>query len=70
MNAFMVWARKHRPIFSKADPSATNKEISVQLGIEWRKLSHEEKAPYYMDSKRLSYKHSNEFPGEVDRVFR
>ncbi|MGL5102346.1 MAG: hypothetical protein ACRC6N_07360 [Plesiomonas sp.] len=46
MNAFLVWSKIHRPIFCKANPNRSNKEISVLLGLEWSKLGHEEKAAY------------------------
>ncbi|KAI5085231.1 transcription factor Sox-14-like, partial [Silurus meridionalis] len=61
----MVWARIHRPIFSKANPSASSAEISMQLGAEWNKLSEKEKKPYYTDSWRLKQEHEQLFPDWV-----
>ncbi|KAJ1059907.1 hypothetical protein K5549_004345 [Capra hircus] len=63
MNAFMVWARIHRPALAKANPAANNAEISVQLGLEWNKLSEEQKKPYYDEAQKIKEKHREEFPG-------
>ncbi|NWH63410.1 SOX30 factor, partial [Geococcyx californianus] len=65
MNAFMVWARIHRPALAKANPHANNAEISVQLGLEWSKLTEEQKQPYYDEACRIKKKHSEEFPDWV-----
>ncbi|XP_009701453.1 PREDICTED: transcription factor SOX-30, partial [Cariama cristata] len=65
MNAFMVWARIHRPALAKANPAANNAEISVQLGLEWSKLTEEQKQPYYDEAQKLKQRHSEEFPGWV-----
>ncbi|NWS65553.1 SOX30 factor, partial [Crotophaga sulcirostris] len=65
MNAFMVWARIHRPALAKANPGASNAEISVQLGLEWSKLTEEQKRPYYDEAYRIQKKHSEEFPDWV-----
>nr|XP_028705695.1 transcription factor SOX-30 isoform X2 [Macaca mulatta] len=65
MNAFMVWARIHRPALAKANPAANNAEISVQLGLEWNKLSEEQKKPYYDEAQKIKEKHREEFPGET-----
>ncbi|KAG7321001.1 hypothetical protein KOW79_015416 [Hemibagrus wyckioides] len=64
MNAFLIWSRIHRPIFSMANPFASNAQISTQLGNEWRKLSEEQKAPYFAESWRLKWKHRQQFPGK------
>ncbi|NXY40844.1 SOX30 factor, partial [Ceuthmochares aereus] len=65
MNAFMVWSRIHRPAIAKANPGASNKEISVHLGQEWNKLTEEQKQPYYDEAYRIKKKHSEEFPDWV-----
>ncbi|KAJ8281517.1 hypothetical protein COCON_G00040360 [Conger conger] len=62
MNAFLVWARIHRPGLTRANPSATSQEISVQMGEEWRRLSEEQKLPYYEEAFKLRIKHEKEFP--------
>ncbi|XP_030315274.1 transcription factor SOX-30 [Calypte anna] len=65
MNAFMVWARIHRPALAKANPAANNAEISVQLGLEWSKLTEEQKQPYYEEAHKIKQRHREEFPGWV-----
>ncbi|NXY69371.1 SOX30 factor, partial [Glareola pratincola] len=65
MNAFMVWARIHRPALAKANPAANNAEISVQLGLEWSKLTEEQKQPYYDEARKIKQRHREEFPGWV-----
>ncbi|XP_010000420.1 PREDICTED: transcription factor SOX-30 [Chaetura pelagica] len=65
MNAFMVWARIHRPALAKANPAANNAEISVQLGVEWSKLTEEQKQPYYDEARKIKQRHREEFPGWV-----
>nr|XP_009940937.1 PREDICTED: transcription factor SOX-30 [Opisthocomus hoazin] len=65
MNAFMVWARIHRPALAKANPTANNAEISVQLGLEWSKLTEEQKQPYYDEAHKIKQKHREEFPGWI-----
>lgn len=68
MNAFMVWARIHRPALAKANPAANNAEISVQLGLEWNKLTEEQKKPYYDEAQKIKEKHREEFPGTRERI--
>ncbi|NXU55060.1 SOX30 factor, partial [Turnix velox] len=65
MNAFMVWARIHRPALAKANPAANNADISVQLGLEWSKLTEEQKQPYYDEAQKIKQRHREEFPGWV-----
>ncbi|KAL2094571.1 hypothetical protein ACEWY4_009290 [Coilia grayii] len=57
MNAFMVWARIHRPALSRANPLANNADISVQLGLEWSRLTEDQKTPYYEAARKLKDKH-------------
>ncbi|KFQ13999.1 Transcription factor SOX-30, partial [Leptosomus discolor] len=65
MNAFMVWARIHRPGLAKANPTASNTDISVQLGLEWSKLTEEQKKPYYDEAQKIKQRHNEEFPDWV-----
>ncbi|NWR05193.1 SOX30 factor, partial [Paradoxornis webbianus] len=65
MNAFMVWARIHRGAVAKANPGANNAEISVHLGMEWSRLTEEQKQPYYEEANRIKLRHREEFPGWV-----
>ncbi|CAJ0940232.1 unnamed protein product [Ranitomeya imitator] len=62
MNAFMVFARIHRQALARTNPRASNADISVQLGLEWSKLSEEQKEPYYDEARKLKAKHSETFP--------
>ncbi|KAF5902943.1 F-box/LRR-repeat protein 3-like, partial [Clarias magur] len=62
MNAYIIWSRTHRRILSRANPSASTSEISEKLGIEWRKLTEEQKMPYYAESWRLKWEHKQQFP--------
>ncbi|XP_060747554.1 uncharacterized protein LOC132860382 [Tachysurus vachellii] len=65
MNAFLVWSKIHRPIFTKANPNASSAQISMQLEIEWNKLSEEQKTPYYAESQGLKWNHRQEIPGNL-----
>ncbi|XP_063784459.1 transcription factor SOX-30 isoform X2 [Pseudophryne corroboree] len=65
MNAFMIWARIHRPEVKKTNPSANNADISVQLGLEWNKLTEEQKKPYFDEAHRIRLKHNATFPDWV-----
>ncbi|XP_053334788.1 transcription factor SOX-30-like [Clarias gariepinus] len=65
MNAYIVWARKHRSIVARANPNASNAEVSEQLGTEWRKLTEDQKMPYYLEASRLKWKQSQQFPDWV-----
>lgn len=69
MNAYMVWARIHRPILAKANPAVSNADISVQLGLEWSKLTEEQKQPYYDEALKIKRKHEAEFPGKPRLIF-
>ncbi|KAF5886679.1 Transcription factor SOX-30 [Clarias magur] len=62
MNAYIIWARKQRSVVAKAYPNASAAEVSEQLGIEWRKLSEDQKMPYYLEASRLKWEHSLQFP--------
>ncbi|XP_056379892.1 transcription factor 7-like 1-A [Hyla sarda] len=62
MNAFMIWARIHRPALARANPTASNASISIHLGWEWSKLTEKQKNPYYLEAWKLKVKHSQMFP--------
>ncbi|XP_053334790.1 sex-determining region Y protein-like [Clarias gariepinus] len=64
MNPYIIWAKKHRSVLARANPNASCAEVSEQLGIEWRKLSEDQKMPYYLEAARLKWEHSQQFPGE------
>ncbi|KFV92886.1 Transcription factor SOX-30, partial [Eurypyga helias] len=65
MNAFMVWSRIHRSALAKANPAASNADISIQLGLEWSKLTEEQKQPYYDEAHKIKQRHREEFPDWV-----
>lgn len=67
MNAFMVWARMQRPTFSKANPQANMTQISVLLGIEWKKLTEDQKKPYFDEAHRIQAQHRQMYPGKLWR---
>ncbi|XP_055037168.2 uncharacterized protein [Misgurnus anguillicaudatus] len=62
MNAFMVWAKIHRPILAQANPNADNSNISVMLGLEWHKLSGDQKKPYYEEAHKICAQHRQMYP--------
>uniref|UniRef100_A0A914RN39 Sex-determining region Y protein n=1 Tax=Parascaris equorum TaxID=6256 RepID=A0A914RN39_PAREQ len=55
MNAFMVWSQIRRAQIANQDGKMHNSQISKELGIEWRKMSAEQKAPF-IQKVRSSYK--------------
>ncbi|XP_053334792.1 sex-determining region Y protein-like [Clarias gariepinus] len=68
MNPYIIWARKHRSVLARANPNASSAEVSEQLGIEWRKLSEDQKMPYYLEAARLKWEHSQQFPGILEKT--
>ncbi|CAG7661313.1 unnamed protein product [Allacma fusca] len=62
MNAFMVWSQIERRKICEKSPDTHNAEISKQLGMQWRKLSEEERKPYIEEAERLRILHSQEYP--------
>ncbi len=70
MNAFFLWSKIHRPALSKANPNASNCEISVQLGLEWHKLSEEQKKPYYEEARRIMAQHMEKYPGKLSKTLK
>ncbi|XP_039264109.2 uncharacterized protein LOC120339935 [Styela clava] len=65
MNAFMVWAKRNRPILSKTYPGMTNADISVMLGERWSSMRPEEKQPYYDEADKIKHQHKKDFPDWV-----
>ncbi|XP_013764940.1 transcription factor SOX-30 isoform X2 [Pundamilia nyererei] len=62
LNAFMVWTRIHRKVLQKTMTRSSFKNISIQLGLEWSKLSKEQKEPYFRVAHKLKNIHSHQFP--------
>lgn len=67
MNAYMIWARIHRPLLNKANPDTKFAVISSMLGEEWSKMSEEQKQPYYDEAERIRKQHAEEFPSKWSR---
>lgn len=65
MNAFILWSKIHRATLSMANPNASHCDISVQLGLEWNKLSEEQKEPYYTEAQRIKAEHRRKYPDWV-----
>ena len=64
MNSFMVFATEQRKELRQKHPEMHNKDISKMLGVRWKKLSAEEKAPYMEESKRLRVEYEKASPAE------
>ena len=64
MNSFMGFATEKRKQLRKENPKMHNKEISKLLGVEWKALSVDEKAPYIKESKRLRTEYEKATPAE------
>ncbi|VDM96563.1 unnamed protein product [Thelazia callipaeda] len=62
MNAFMVWSQMERRKICETSPDMHNAEISKRLGLQWRQLSDNEKAPYIAEAERLRVMHMKEYP--------
>lgn len=62
MNAFMVWSQMERRKICEHQPDMHNAEISKQLGLRWRGLSEDEKAPFVAEAERLRVCHMQEYP--------
>lgn len=62
LNVFMVWSKQERRKICEAYPAMHNAEISKQLGIRWKELSDEEKAPYVKEANRLRAIHAETYP--------
>ncbi|KDN39648.1 hypothetical protein RSAG8_08676, partial [Rhizoctonia solani AG-8 WAC10335] len=53
MNAFMIFARKRRPMVSSEQPTMRTGEISKILSKEWSEMSKEDKQFYLGQAKKL-----------------
>ncbi|XP_077324537.1 transcription factor SOX-30 [Lithobates pipiens] len=62
INAYIIWARIQCQALRKANPTATFAEISEMLGTKWKKLSEEDKKPYYEKSYEIKKEHHKAFP--------
>ncbi|XP_041369137.1 uncharacterized protein LOC121383285 [Gigantopelta aegis] len=62
MNAFMVWARSYRGHLTMLYPNESNKLVSQRLGDIWKKMSLEDKQPYYREADRIKRQHRKDYP--------
>ncbi|KAF8792424.1 transcription factor SOX-2-like [Argiope bruennichi] len=62
MNAFMVWSQIERKKITELNPNMHNAEISIQLGVRWKKLTDEERKPFIAEAERLRRLHILEYP--------
>ena len=62
LNAFILWSKKRRRIIANENPQMHNFDISRKLGLEWQKLSEDEKARYFEEAKQLKEEHKQQYP--------
>ena len=62
LNAFILWSKKRRRVIANENPQMHNFDISRKLGLEWQKLSEEEKAHFFEEAKRLKEEHKQLYP--------
>ena len=46
LTAYIFFCKNQRPIIKDNNPNLSTKEITIQLGKEWKELSENEKSPY------------------------
>lgn len=64
-NAFMIFAKsRRREILYNSNSQLSNKDVSMQLGIEWNTLSEEERNKYRVTANELRHEHQIKFPGK------
>jgi hypothetical protein len=62
LNAFIIWSKKRRRVIANENPQMHNFDISRKLGLEWQKLSEQEKSYYFDEAKRLKEEHKVMYP--------
>ncbi|CUA73018.1 Transcription factor SOX-10 [Sus scrofa] [Rhizoctonia solani] len=67
MNAFMIFARKRRPMVSSEQPTMRTGEISKILSKEWSEMSKENKQFYLDQAKKLKDTFNTRWPDYVYR---
>ncbi|XP_059488328.1 transcription factor SOX-30-like [Neocloeon triangulifer] len=61
-NAFMVFANEWRRKLAVENPSESNKDISIRLGVMWKSLSAGDKQSYYNAAKKADIEHKQKYP--------
>ena len=59
-NAYMLFAQDHRDSIRDTNPDMNVSEVSRELGVLWRNMDEETKAPYQSEAKRLTEKYKIE----------
>ncbi|CAE6415340.1 unnamed protein product, partial [Rhizoctonia solani] len=67
MNAFMIFARKRRPMVSSEQPTMRTGEISKILSKEWSEMSKDNKQFYLDQAKKLKDTFNTRWPDYVYR---
>lgn len=63
LNVYMIWLYLHRPVLKQIWPQVNSKEITIQLGRVWAKLSDAQKSPYVVAAQKLKHMHQQKYPG-------
>ncbi|XP_034250048.1 longitudinals lacking protein, isoforms A/B/D/L-like isoform X2 [Thrips palmi] len=61
-NAFMIFANEWRKKLALENPTESNKQISVRLGIKWKSMTSENKAIYFTASRKADEEHKQKYP--------
>lgn len=64
-NAFMIFANEWRKKLALENPSESNKQISVRLGLKWKGLEAESKEAYFSASRQATEDHKKKYPGYI-----
>ncbi|GAU93945.1 hypothetical protein RvY_05799 [Ramazzottius varieornatus] len=62
MNAFMLFAKDHRNIYTQQYPGRDNRAISIELGHHWKSLTSAQRQTYTDKAKKLADEHKEKNP--------
>jgi hypothetical protein len=62
INSFLLFAKEYRPVLLQEHGKLNNQEVSKLLGIKWKSMAEEEKAPYTMEAEAIHAKFMLEHP--------